>query len=70
MTRWNLATEALAVGVALALALALLVSRGVRITSFKTALAVGLVVGAALHVLFELSGLNGAYCRMGHACAA
>jgi len=65
---WNLATEALAVGLALALALALVVSRGVRITSFKTALAVGLVLGAALHVLFELSGLNRAYCTQGYAC--
>ncbi len=62
-----LLTEALIVGVALAAALAL-TTTVVRITNVKTALVVGVVVGAALHLLFELSGLNRTYCRSGHAC--
>lgn len=62
-------TEALIVGAALAMALAL-TTTVVRITNTKTALVVGVVVGAALHLLFELAGLNRAYCRTGHACLA
>ena len=39
--------------------------RGVR----GAALA-GLALGAALHLGFEATGLNGAYCSVGHACTA
>ena len=65
----RLLKEALVVGVALAVALALTTTI-VRITNAKTALVVGAVLGAALHLLFELAGLNRAYCRVGHACLA
>jgi hypothetical protein len=65
----NLVLEALVVGAALAVAL-VLTTTVVRINDAKTALVVGVVVGAALHLLFELAGLNRAYCRTGHACLA
>ena len=65
----HLATEAVVVGLALALALAL-VRMLVTINTYTKALAVGFVLGAALHLVFELSGLNGMYCRTGHACLA
>ena len=64
----HLATEAVVVGLALAAALAA-TTVFVRITSAGTALAVGPVLGPALHLLFELTGLNAMYCRGGHACA-
>lgn len=59
--------EALAVGVALAISLAIAQSL-VRIRDYKTALLVGLVLGASLHLVFELVGLNRSYCMSGHAC--
>ena len=65
----HLATEATVVGLALAAALAA-TTTFVQIRNAYTALAVGLVLGAALHLLFELTGLNGKYCRTGHACLA
>ena len=65
----HLATEAVVVGLALALALACVTAMSVKIAGYPAALAVGFVVGAALHLLFELSGLNGMYCRTGHACS-
>lgn len=65
----RLATEAAVVGMALAAALAA-VTVFVKITNARTAVMVGLVAGAALHLLFELTGLNGAYCSTGHACTA
>lgn len=62
-------TEALVVGAALAVALAL-TTTVVHVNNVKTALVVGVVVGAALHLLFELAGLNEVYCRSGHACTS
>ncbi len=63
----RLVMEALVVGVALAAALVL--AHGVvAIKDYKTAAVVGLVVGASLHLVFELLGLNRAYCSTGHAC--
>jgi hypothetical protein len=38
--------------------------------SVSGAAVVGLVLGALFHVGFEVTGLNGAYCRVGHACVA
>ncbi len=58
----NLASEALAVGVALALAM-MLAHSFVQIKDYSTAALVGLVVGAALHLVFEVLGLNRAYCQ-------
>lgn len=65
----HLLTEAFVVGVSLALALAGATAL-TKINSYSTALAVGFVLGAALHLLFELSGLNTMYCKSGHACLA
>lgn len=63
----HLVTEAVVVGLALALSLAGATTL-TKINNYRTALAVGFVVGAALHLLFEMSGLNSVYCRSGHAC--
>lgn len=59
----RVAFESLAVGAVLAVALAIAQTL-VKIKDIKTAVLVGLVVGAALHLLLELMGANAAYCRL------
>ncbi len=57
--------------VALALAAALggvAWARPAALGSVQGAALAGLALGAALHAGFEVSGLNGVYCRVGHAC--
>lgn len=65
----RLVIEALVVGLALAAALgAVRWALPSTCSSVGAAAATGLVVGAAFHVVFELAGLNAAYCKTGHAC--
>lgn len=59
-----LAREAVVVGAALALAWWAVDSARVRWHPAAT----GFAVGAGLHLLFEVVGLNRAYCTAGHAC--
>ncbi len=65
----QLALEALIVGVTLAAVLAIvnIVAPGALRGTASVTL-VGFVVGAFLHLAFELSGLNAKYCTVGHAC--
>ena len=61
--------EAGAVAAVTALALAFAVSVTGAIRTVRKALLVGLVMGAAIHVAFELLGGNSYYCSFGAACA-
>lgn len=67
----QLALEVVVVGAVLAAALASVawLLPGALRSVWKAAVT-GLVVGAAVHLGFELSGLNRVYCGVGHACAA
>lgn len=60
--------EAFVVGIVLALVLALAVAARGPILDVRAALATGLVLGAAVHLGFEASGLNRQYCATGAAC--
>jgi len=40
------------------------------ITTSKDALWIGGILGAIIHVLFELSGANASYCSIGAACSS
>ena len=65
----HLALEAVVVGLALALALTATTQLfRVTIGTGQTSVVVGLVLGAGLHLAFELAGLNRTYCSTGHAC--
>lgn len=67
----TLALEALVVGLTLAAALgAVRWALPSTWSSVGAAATTGLVVGAAIHLFFELAGFNRAYCRTGHACVA
>lgn len=71
MSSTQLALEVAVVGAVLAAALACvawLVPGALR-SVWKAALT-GLVLGAGVHLGFELSGLNRMYCDVGHACAS
>lgn len=61
--------EAGVVAVVTALALALALWLGGPITRLTKALVVGAVVGAAIHLIFELVGANRMYCSTGAACS-
>ncbi len=63
----SLLNEALVVGAALALCLAVLV-RYAPLRSPRDAAIAGFLLGAALHLGFELSGANRWYCVHGNAC--
>jgi hypothetical protein len=65
----RLALEAAVVAVVTAVALAFAVAVTGPIGSVRKALLVGLVMGAAIHVGFELLGGNSYYCSFGAACA-
>lgn len=59
--------------VAVTLAVAMAGVAWVRPSALSTvpaAAATGLVMGTLFHLGFELSGMNGAYCRVGHACVS
>lgn len=63
-----LLTEAAVVGLVLGGTLALVV----RFRPLKTpaaALVAGILLGAAIHLFFEFSGLNARYCSTGAACS-
>jgi hypothetical protein len=60
--------EAIVVGVVLALALALVVSTSGPIVTVYHALIVGFATGIVVHLGFEVSGANAAYCEIGAAC--
>jgi Mg/Co/Ni transporter MgtE len=65
----QLVLEALVVGATLGVVLAVLASVWPSTVSSPRACAItGFVVGVAFHLAFEAVGLNGAYCRVGHAC--
>jgi len=67
----QLAIEAGIVGVTLALAMAGLAAWWpAALRGPKAAALAGLALGVAFHLGFEVTGLNGAYCRSGHACSA
>jgi len=57
---WQLATEALVVGLVLALAV-------LAVGPLRTATG-AFAVGVAIHLFFEATGMNGFYCRRGAAC--
>lgn len=65
----RLALEAAVVAVVTAVALAFAVAVTGPISSVRKALLVGLVMGAAVHIGFELLGGNLYYCSFGAACA-
>jgi hypothetical protein len=60
--------EATVVGIVLAIVLAIAVAARGPIATVPAALATGLVLGAAVHLGFEVAGLNRAYCTTGAAC--
>lgn len=65
----QLGIEAVVVGAALSLCLAGVASwMPSALRGASTAGLTGLVLGAVLHLWFELTGLNSVYCRVGHAC--
>jgi hypothetical protein len=64
----SLALEAVVVGVVLAIALAITVRISGSIDSPGRGLAIGFVLGILVHLGFELSGANAAYCTIGAAC--
>lgn len=65
----QLVLEAVVVGAVLAVVLALAVWLLPRAfaSAWKAGLA-GFVLGVAVHLGFELAGLNRVYCDVGHAC--
>jgi uncharacterized membrane protein len=65
----RLAIEAAVVAAVTALALAFAVAVTGPVGSVRKALLVGLVMGAAIHVAFELLGGNLWYCSSGAACS-
>ena len=64
----RLAFEVVAVAAATALSMGLAVAVAGPIASVKKALVVGLLVGAIIHVAFEVLGGNAWYCSYGAAC--
>ena len=63
----KLATEATLVGLVTAVTFAIVMLLAKPATVWGL-LGVGFGVGVALHLLFEVVGANGWYCRHGHAC--
>lgn len=71
MASARLAFEALVVGLLVAAALgAISWAWPAALRGPARAALVGMAVGVAFHLGFELFGLNAAYCRTGHACTA
>ena len=67
----QLGLEIAVVGVTLAVAMALVAWMWPSmLRSIRGAATMGFVLGALFHLTFEISGLNGAYCRVGHACVS
>ncbi|MBU6162801.1 MAG: hypothetical protein KGO50_16925 [Myxococcales bacterium] len=65
----NLAIEAGIVALTLAAILVVVFVALPRAFSSTASVALtGVAVGAAIHLGFELAGLNAAYCTIGHAC--
>ncbi len=64
----RLAMEVAVVGAVTALALAFAVSVTGPIRTVRKGLVVGLLMGAVIHVAFELLGGNAYFCSFGAAC--
>lgn len=65
----QLLIEAGMVSLVTAVALAGTVHFTGRVDTLRRALVVGAVLGALIHLLFELAGANATYCRIGAACS-